>query len=195
MPQKQGQKLLAALNLPQVGSITLLPEDASGTLRGPAAARASPRADDRSLSVAVAAVEGPGLFTIELNERVYTIKARSHEEAAFWVDVRRLCPSFNPPARHNLTAMTVQALLWRQAGGVVTQKSPDVSRVAGISAVSEEDLESLHRSGTNSTASSSTTASVTGVATKRVDAKPASSAAPPEEDVKNGACAACCTIQ
>lgn len=34
--------------------------------------------------------DGPGLFTIELNERVYTIKARSHEEAAFWVDVREL---------------------------------------------------------------------------------------------------------
>lgn len=59
--QKQGQKLLAALNLPQVGTITLLGEDST---------------------------DGPGLFTIELNERVYTIKARSHEEAAFWVDVR-----------------------------------------------------------------------------------------------------------
>jgi hypothetical protein len=35
-------------------------------------------------------VDGPGLFTIELNERVYTIKARSQEEAAFWVDVRAL---------------------------------------------------------------------------------------------------------
>ncbi|KAL0586365.1 hypothetical protein ABG067_003978 [Albugo candida] len=59
--KKQGQKLLAALNLPQVGTITLLGEDST---------------------------DGPGLFTIELNERVYTIKARSHEEAAFWVDVR-----------------------------------------------------------------------------------------------------------
>ncbi|KAF4317307.1 hypothetical protein BBO99_00005334 [Phytophthora kernoviae] len=77
--KKQGQKLLAALNLPQVGAITLLQENH---------------------------VDGPGLFTIELNERVYTIKARSHDEAAFWVD----------------------ALLWRQAGGVVTQKSPDVSK-------------------------------------------------------------------
>jgi hypothetical protein len=99
------------------------------------------------------------------------------------------------PKRHNLTAVTVQALLWRQAGGVVTQKSPDVSRVAGISAVSEEDLESLHRSGTNSTTSSSTTASAATAAAKRADSKPATSAAPPEEDVKNGACAACCTIQ
>jgi hypothetical protein len=96
MPQKQGQKLLAALNLPQVGSITLLPEDASGKLCAPATACAPSSANDRSLSVCVAAVEGPGLFTIELNERVYTIKARSHDEAAFWVDVRRLCPSFNP---------------------------------------------------------------------------------------------------
>nr|CCA19791.1 conserved hypothetical protein [Albugo laibachii Nc14] len=59
--KKQGQKLLAALNLPQVGTITLLGEDST---------------------------DGPGLFTIELNERVYTIKARSREEAAFWVDVR-----------------------------------------------------------------------------------------------------------
>lgn len=36
--------------------------------------------------------EGPGLFTIELNERVYTIKARSHDEAAFWVDVSGFFP-------------------------------------------------------------------------------------------------------
>ncbi|CAH0478648.1 unnamed protein product [Peronospora belbahrii] len=77
--KKQGQKLLAALNLPQVGAIMLLEEDH---------------------------VDGPGLFTIELNERVYTIKARSHDEATFWVD----------------------ALLWRQAGGLVTQKSPNMSK-------------------------------------------------------------------
>lgn len=76
--KKQGQKLLAALNLPQVGDISLLPEDHA---------------------------DGAGQFTIGLNERVYTIKARSHQEAAYWVD----------------------ALLWRKAGGVVTLKSPAAS--------------------------------------------------------------------
>lgn len=91
--KKQGQKLLAALNLPQVGAITLLQEDH---------------------------VDGPGLFTIELNERVYTIKARSHDEAAFWVD----------------------ALLWRQAGGLVTQKSSDVTKqkTGNILTVSTDQL-------------------------------------------------------
>lgn len=111
--QKQGQKLLAALNLPQVGAIALLGEDSS---------------------------DGPGLFTIELNERVYTIKARSHEEAAFWVDVRQVVfvccianesepiPSRQSALTHTFLFFLSQALLWRQAGGVVTQKSPGTIR-------------------------------------------------------------------
>ncbi|KAF0684290.1 Aste57867_23754 [Aphanomyces stellatus] len=70
--KKQGQKLLAALNLPQVGEILTLPEDTE---------------------------DGPGLFSIELNERIYTIKAKSQEEATLWVE----------------------ALVWRQKGGVVAQ--------------------------------------------------------------------------
>ncbi|OQS05123.1 hypothetical protein THRCLA_02702 [Thraustotheca clavata] len=68
--KKQGQKLLAALNLPQVGEITLLPENTE---------------------------DGPGLFTIELNDRIYTIKAKNQEDAALWVE----------------------ALVWRQEGGLV----------------------------------------------------------------------------
>jgi len=32
-------------------------------------------------------LDGPGLFTIELNDRVYTIKARNEEEAEYWVAV------------------------------------------------------------------------------------------------------------
>ncbi|RQM27210.1 hypothetical protein B5M09_006457 [Aphanomyces astaci] len=31
--------------------------------------------------------DGPGLFSIELNERIYTIKAKHQEEAALWVEV------------------------------------------------------------------------------------------------------------
>ena len=57
--KKKGQKLLAALNLPQVGEITLLNED-------------NP--------------EGPGLFTIQLNERLYTIRASNRDEAKIWVE-------------------------------------------------------------------------------------------------------------
>ncbi|ETV78563.1 hypothetical protein H257_08068 [Aphanomyces astaci] len=74
--KKQGQKLLAALNLPQVGEIVTLPEDTD---------------------------DGPGLFSIELNERIYTIKAKHQEEAALWVE----------------------ALVWRQKGGVVAQTNGD----------------------------------------------------------------------
>ncbi|KAG9407558.1 hypothetical protein AC1031_002272 [Aphanomyces cochlioides] len=70
--KKQGQKLLAALNLPQVGEIVTLPEDTE---------------------------DGPGLFSIELNERIYTIKAKNQDEAKLWVE----------------------ALVWRQQGGLVTQ--------------------------------------------------------------------------
>ncbi|KAH7482112.1 hypothetical protein PRIC1_010677 [Phytophthora ramorum] len=132
--KKQGQKLLAALNLPQVGAITLLKEDH---------------------------VDGPGLFTIELNERVYTIKARSHDEAAFWVD----------------------ALLWRQAGGIVTQKSPDVTKQK-VGNVSADQLDS---------ATSSTTSSmhVELASKQRMDVTTAD-----PDDVKGGApCAACCVVQ
>ncbi|RLN72357.1 hypothetical protein BBJ28_00016814 [Nothophytophthora sp. Chile5] len=140
-------KLLAALNLPQVGAITLLQEDN---------------------------VDGPGLFTIELNERVYTIKARSHDEAAFWVD----------------------ALLWRQAGGVVTQKSPDVSsqKVGALSAVSADQLDSLHSSAAPSSTTGSTISSMhVEVASKQhVDVGDANDA----NNLKDGApCAACCVVQ
>ncbi|DAZ94928.1 TPA: hypothetical protein N0F65_012645 [Lagenidium giganteum] len=132
--KKQGQKLLAALNLPQVGAITLLKEDSS---------------------------DGPGLFTIELNERVYTIKARSHEEAAFWVD----------------------ALLWRQAGGVVQQKSPaaDMGKIAGASTPPAAS-EAKDTRGPSAAASPRR-------ATKTPDDSTPEQA---EEQVKGGCC---CTIQ
>ncbi|KAL3669482.1 hypothetical protein V7S43_005874 [Phytophthora oleae] len=139
--KKQGQKLLAALNLPQVGAITLLQEDH---------------------------VDGPGLFTIELNERVYTIKARSHDEATFWVD----------------------ALLWRQAGGLVTQKSPDVTKqkVGNISAVPADQLDSVHSAAPSST-TSSTTSSMHA-------SKQHVNVANPDDVGKDGApCAACCVVQ
>ncbi|KAG7385783.1 hypothetical protein PHYBOEH_008896 [Phytophthora boehmeriae] len=139
--KKQGQKLLAALNLPQVGAITLLQESH---------------------------VDGPGLFTIELNERVYTIKARSHDEAAFWVD----------------------ALLWRQAGGVVTQKSPDVSKqkVGAISAVPTDQAD-------KNSASLSATMNSSHVETNKQHVGLSATTSDPN-DVKNGApCAACCIVQ
>lgn len=56
-------KLLAALNLPQVGAIKLLEDSAD-----------DPDNDGT-------------LFTIELRARVYTLKAASKEEAMRWVDV------------------------------------------------------------------------------------------------------------
>ena len=55
------EKLLAALSLPQVGDIRLIPP-----------------------------VEDPekkeGLFALELNTRIYTLRARSDAEAAVWVN-------------------------------------------------------------------------------------------------------------
>ncbi|CAH0493023.1 unnamed protein product [Peronospora farinosa] len=133
--KKQGQKLLAALNLPQVGAITLLQEDNA---------------------------DGPGLFTIELNERVYTIKARSHDEAQFWVD----------------------ALLWRQAGGLVTQQSPDKSKEKV-----GDQFDNVH----NSTASSPTKRSMHEMTAVQYDVDVTTEN---RNDVgKDGApCAACCVI-
>ncbi|CAI5739877.1 unnamed protein product [Peronospora destructor] len=129
--KKQGQKLLAALNLPQVGAITLFQED------------------DAS---------GPGLFTIELNERVYTIKARSHDEAKFWVD----------------------ALLWRQAGNVVTQNSPDKSKQKV-----GDQFDSVHNS----------TASPTKKSILHVQHDVDVTALNRDDVGKDGApCAACCVI-
>lgn len=113
--------------------------------------------------------DGPGLFTIELNERVYTIKARSHDEAAFWVD----------------------ALLWRQAGGVVTQKSPDVTKKVGnIAAVPADELDSVHASST--TGSTTSSMHVEMASKQRVDVTTAN----PDDVGKDGApCAACCVVQ
>lgn len=56
------EKLLAALSLPQVGEIRLIPVEE----------------DPEKL---------PGLFALELNNRVYTLRANSNEEAELWVRV------------------------------------------------------------------------------------------------------------
>ena len=61
---KKMTKLLAALNLPQVGAISLV---------------------GKSESIDSVDVNDGGLFTIELNERVYTLKAEGEEEARRWV--------------------------------------------------------------------------------------------------------------
>lgn len=54
------EKLLAALSLPQVGEIKLVP----------------PEEDPENQS---------GLFTLELNTRIYTLRAKSDQEAQLWV--------------------------------------------------------------------------------------------------------------
>jgi hypothetical protein len=55
------EKLLAALSLPQVGEIKLVP----------------PEEDPEHQS---------GLFTLELNTRIYTLRAKSDQEAHLWVN-------------------------------------------------------------------------------------------------------------
>ena len=54
------EKLLAALSLPQVGAIKLIPKDKD------------PEGKE-------------GLFALELNSRMYTLRARDDEEASRWV--------------------------------------------------------------------------------------------------------------
>jgi len=73
------EKLLAALSLPQVGDIRMVPisEDPEG--KG-------------------------GLFALELNTRVYTLRAKDEEEAQLWVSTltklreHGLTPSPAPPS-------------------------------------------------------------------------------------------------
>lgn len=68
-------------------------------------------------SVSFLFIDGPGLFTIELNERVYTIKARSHDEASFWVDVRccfTLCLTLPAAVTHRYCC----AYVYRRSYGV-----------------------------------------------------------------------------
>lgn len=54
------EKLLAALSLPQVGEIKLVPPEDDPERQG-------------------------GLFTLELNTRIYTLRAKSDQEAQLWV--------------------------------------------------------------------------------------------------------------
>lgn len=54
------EKLLAALSLPQVGEIRLVPPE-----------------EDPEKQV--------GLFSLELNTRIYTLRSKSHDEAVLWV--------------------------------------------------------------------------------------------------------------
>ena len=56
------EKLLAALSLPQVGESRKIPADEDPEKQ-------------------------PGLFALELNNRVYTLRAQSNEEADMWVKV------------------------------------------------------------------------------------------------------------
>ena len=172
--QKQGQKLLAALNLPQVGVITLLQEDHAGKMQTLSFGRVNVAGSIRSLPCSFwfvgvcvfCAVDGPGLFTIELNERVYTIKASSHDEAAFWVD----------------------ALLWRQAGGMV-KKSLEVNKQTG-GHVPSMDLADSVCSSAASTPTNSMYAEKMGL--HHADVMSIN----PDNVGKNGApCAACCVVQ
>lgn len=62
--QKQGQKLLAALNLPQVGNITLLAEDAAGMMTVYEAFEVSSLADGRSFCAPPRVVERRRPWTV-----------------------------------------------------------------------------------------------------------------------------------
>lgn len=62
---KKKERLLAALSLPQTGEIRLITENTTGTTTG----------TGRQI----------GLFSIELNSRIYILQARTDEEAEKWV--------------------------------------------------------------------------------------------------------------
>ena len=118
------------------------------------------------MSFSYCKIDGSGLFTIELNERVYTIKACSHDEAAFWVD----------------------ALLWRQAGGMVKKSLEANKQMVGHGA-SLDQTDSVCSSAA-STPTNSMYAEKMGM--HHVDM----TAANPDNAGKNGApCAACCVVQ
>ncbi|CAM9803594.1 unnamed protein product [Chrysoparadoxa australica] len=93
---KKMEKLLAALNLPQVGEILLVEPDSG-----------DPDNDG-------------SLFTIELHERVYTMKATSREEAARWVEVLKLLQS-SEADEPKVTTESPHATMMRNAEGVSDQ--------------------------------------------------------------------------
>lgn len=76
-------KLLAALNLPQVGAISMVPPD--------------PNDEENDGS----------LFTIELNERYYTLKASDKEEAEAWVENLKKLQASGVDGGQNATGATV----------------------------------------------------------------------------------------
>ncbi|CAM9411403.1 unnamed protein product, partial [Phaeothamnion confervicola] len=89
---KKMEKLLAALNLPQVGDIRLVDPDPNDP-------------------------ENDGcLFTIELNERVYTMKAPSREEAARWVEVLRVLQSLETDEARNAMESPSASMVRSQDG-------------------------------------------------------------------------------
>ena len=75
---RKREKLLAALSLLQVGEIkTVLPPDPDNEYK-------------------------EGWFTIQLNSRVYTLRARSNEHANMWVNGLREIKESNPDAGNGL---------------------------------------------------------------------------------------------
>jgi len=80
---KKMTKLLAALNLPQVGEIKGIPEGKEIEKSHLTDARNHSAADS---SAAIEAADNNGsFFTIELNERIYTLSAENMHEAKKWV--------------------------------------------------------------------------------------------------------------
>lgn len=86
------EKLLAALSLPQVGEIKIVP----------------PEEDPEHQN---------GLFTLELNTRIYTLRAKSDQEAQIWVNTLNKLrlegmggnPSLGPTDKPTLAALEVRA--------------------------------------------------------------------------------------
>jgi hypothetical protein len=72
------EKLLAALSLPQVGEIKLISQDEDPERQN-------------------------GLFTLELNTRIYTLRAKSDAEAELWVSTLNKLrkDGISPSAMHN----------------------------------------------------------------------------------------------
>ena len=119
----EGGQLLAALNLPEVGEIACVGRAAAGGV--------------------------PGLFTIELNERVYSVRAEDDDAAQLWVSELKL----------------------RQAGGAAGERQGQATAARARAAAERDSVSLVANAGV------AVNAGVAGCTEARVALRPATSMA------------------
>ena len=104
---KRKEKLLAALSLPQTGEIRIITKD---------------EIFDHKTNKQIV-----GLFSIELNSRVYLLQAKTNEEAYRWVQTLNKLKYQSLPNTHNTNANTTSNLLHTTTTSNTTSTIPIIN--------------------------------------------------------------------